>query len=538
MCHPRNVNHEGMLNRRGFLRAGAGAAGLVVGGRFLGGAAGPAVAAASPRDWADLGRSITGTLIMPADPAYGTARLGWNTIYDYVAPQAVLRPANARDVQTALTFCRGTGIRPTPRSGGHSFQGFSTSTGLIIDMSQMNRVTMNAKRTRVRIGAGALLIDIYKTLYGQHKMAIPGGTCPLVGISGLTQGGGIGPFSREYGLTIDRLVGAQMVTPDGRLRYVSASADPDLFWAIRGGGGGNFGVVTAFDFAPVPADMPIISVNMTFAWQHAERVLEAFQEWPDTLPRTAHPNLVLVTSNRAPQAQPTVTVSLWHRGSRAQANRVIRDFIREVGAAPSSRTELSQGFFDAEFDEYCQGYTWAQCAPVTTPGGLLPRVGLSTYSEISRRPWPKGANDVIIEELERWQRDAVLQPEGVSFDLQAGKVIIEPLSGAVHDTSPTATAFAHRDGWLIYQFQSRVRPGAPQETVDAGQAWVNRFLERLTPWRTGDQYSNYGNRQLEDWAHAYYGVNSERLRRVKAAVDPASLFRFEQSVRPLRQVST
>lgn len=490
-----------------------------------------AYAAASPGDWKALGRSISGRLLFPDDSAYGTARLPWNTIYDWVAPQAILQPKNTADVQTAITFCRDMGIKPTARSGGHSFQGFSTGQGLLIDMSHMNRVSLNSSRTKTRIGAGALLIDIYRELFTKGRMAINGGTCPLVGISGLTQGGGVGPFSREYGLTLDRLIGATVVTADGAALRVSESENSDLFWAIRGGGGGSFGVVTSFDFVPVPADMTLNSFVVEFAWKDALRVTEAFQSWPDVLPKTAHPNLVMVTSTRAPGAQPTVTVSLWYRGPQHKANAVIDDFIREVGAAPVSRTMLRQNFFEAEFDEYCQGFTEDQCAPVTKPGGLLPRVGLSTYSEISTKPWPRRANEVMLEEIERWQRDPVLQPDGVNFNLQAGKVIIEPLSGAVHDVPANATAFPHREGWLIYQFQSRVAPGAPEDVVSAGQEWVNGLYARLAPWRTGAEYSNYGNRQLKDWGQAYFGANLPRLRAVKAKYDPGNLFRFQQSIR-------
>jgi FAD/FMN-containing dehydrogenase len=127
---------------------------------------------------------------MPGDPADTTARLPWNTNYDDVYPQAVLQAADATDVQRAVDFCRDTGVRPIPRSGGHSFQGFSTGTGLIIDLAGMRQVQMNAARTRARIGAGANLLHVYEALFSQGRMAIAGGTCPTVGISGLTQGGG------------------------------------------------------------------------------------------------------------------------------------------------------------------------------------------------------------------------------------------------------------------------------------------------------------------------------------------------------------
>jgi FAD/FMN-containing dehydrogenase len=522
------------ITRRRLLGYGAVAAGALALPRALPTpwSADRADAAATAADWADLARSVKGTLLMPGDPAYATARLPWNTIYDDVYPQAVLQVADASDVQRAITFCRDTGVNPIPRSGGHSFQGFSNGTGLIIDLSRLDTVQLNKQRTRVRIGAGALLIDIYAHLFQTARMAIAGGTCPLVGISGLTQGGGVGPFSREHGLTLDTMVGASIVTADGRLRYVNHHQDADIFWAIRGGGGRNFGVVTSFDLRPLPADMHLVTVDMTFAWKHAERVMEAFQEWPDALPPSAHPNLVMRTSQQAPGAQPTVTVSLWHRGPRARVNRVIADFIREVGARPTGRSDRVANFFEAEYAEYCQGLTRAQCAPVTVPGGQLPRVGLATYSEISNGPWPQAANDVIIDQLERWQRSQLLQPPGVNANLQAGKLIVEPLSGAVHRTSPTATAFPWRDGWMIYQFQSRVQPGAPADAVAAGQQWVAQLYSRLTPWRTGHEYSNYGNRALRNWGTAYYGQNLARLRSIKAKRDPGNLIRFVQSVKP------
>ena len=162
-------------------------------------------------------------------------------------------------------------------------------------------------------------------------MAIPGGTWPLVGISGLTQGGGIGPFSGEYGLTLELLVGAHIVTVDGKHRYVNASEDRDIFWAIRGGDGGNFGVVTAFDFVRVPVDMAGCTAGQ-----------RAYESRP-------------ITSNRAASAQPTARVRLWYRGSRTRADQAIKEFISAVGATPTSQTEVKQTFFEAEYDEYCAG---------------------------------------------------------------------------------------------------------------------------------------------------------------------------------------
>jgi FAD/FMN-containing dehydrogenase len=519
-------------SRRAFLaQAGFALTGLAVGSRLVGGGM-PAYAAASTRDWTDLARSVRGQLLLPGAPQFDTARLAWNTLYDDVMPQAVLRAASTEDVRKAIVFCRDTGVRPIPRSGGHSFQGFSTGTGLIIDMSMVSRVSYDPKRDRVRIGAGATLLNVYDQLYRRARMTIAGGTCPTVGISGLTMGGGVGPFTRQYGLTLDRLVGAHVVTADGRARRVDSKNDPDLFWAIRGGGGGSYGVVTSFDFRPVPADMPIVAIDLEFAWRHVERVMTAFQSWVPTVPRNAHPGMTIKTSERAVGAEPVVAVSLWHRGSRARADAEIRDFLKEVAIKPVSRSERQQAFFEAEYDEYCQGLERQQCDSEVRPPGVLPRLSLSTYSEISRKPWPRAGLNVLIQAIERWQRDVLLQPEGVSAGVQTGKVIIEPIDGAVHEVAPTATAFPHRDGFLVYQFQARTRPGAPRETVQAAQAWLNSLYADLSPWRTGAEYSNYGNRQLQGWQQAYFSANVPRLRSVKASVDPANLFRFEQSLKP------
>lgn len=528
------------LTRRSFItRSALGVAGLSTAGLVLGSRGwNSAYAAVSGGDWNDLARSVRGQLLLPGNSQFDTARLPWNALYDNVMPQAILRVAGAEDIRRAIEFCRDTGVRPILRSGGHSFQGFSTGTGLIIDLSSLSRVVINSTRERVRIGAGATLLDVYENLYKRARITIVGGTCPTVGISGLTQGGGVGPFTRQYGLTLDRLIGAQVVTADGQVRRVNAKNDSDLFWAIRGGGGGSFGVVASFDFLPVPADMPIVTIELEFPWKHAERVITAFQEWVPTVPRNAHPGMTIRTSERGTGAEPTVAVSLWHRGSRMRADAEIRELLKEIAVKPLSRTERQQAFFETEYDEYCEGLERQQCASEVSPPGVLPRVGLSTYSEISRRPWPRAAIGVLLQEIERWQRDMVLQPEGVSAGLQAGKVIIESIDGAVHEVAPSATAFPHRDGLFVYQFQARTRKGAPAETVEAAQTWLDNLYDDLTPWRTGAEYSNYGNRRLNDWEQAYFGGNAARLRQVKTQVDPRNLFRFEQSVRPLKKSST
>lgn len=491
-----------------------------------------AASVANVTDYADLAAQLTGSLVLPSDASYATARLVWNTLYDNRYPQAVVKAATPQDVQVAINFARDMGLQPIARAGGHSFQGYSTGSGLVIDVAGLNDVTMNAGRTRARIGAGTNLLRIYGVL-AQRGMAIPGGSCPTVGISGLTQGGGIGPFTRQYGLTLDRLIGAQIVTADGRLLRVNARENSDLFWAIRGGGGGHFGVVTAFEFVPIPASAPNTTVSLIFPWQHAERVMLAFQQWVPTVPLNAHPGMMIRTTTAGPGAEPEVTVSLWHRGRPAKCTALVDEFIREVGVRPTSRTVESGRFFDVEFDEYCAGLTLEQCAMnERDPGGEIPRFGLSTYSEITRHAWPSDGVAALLDQIERHQRSPVLQPLGVPASLQTGKIIIEPIDGRAGRVSPTATAFPHRGCFLTMQYQARVPKGASPDLVAASQEWLDGLYSRLAPWRTGQEYSNYGNRKLRDWANAYYGRNLPRLRRIKTRRDPQNLFQFSQSIPP------
>ncbi len=525
---------DGITRRQLLRRAGVAGAGLLGAGAIthLPWDTAEAASSATALDYADLAAQLNGTLVLPSSPAYATARLAWNTIYDNRYPQAVVKATTPHDVQVAVNFARDLGLHPIARSGGHSFQGYSTGSGLVIDVSGLNEVTMNAGRTRARIGAGTNLLRAYGVL-AQRGMAIPGGSCPTVGISGLAQGGGIGPFTRQYGFTLDRMTGAQMVTADGRLLRLNARENADLFWAIRGGGGGNFGVVTAFDFAPIPLGTTNTSVDVVFPWRHAERVMLAFQDWVPTLPLNAHPGLVTRTTTAAPGAQPEIAVSLWYRGRRAECTALVDEFIREVGIRPTSRSADSGRFFDVEFDEYCADLTLEQCAMAgVNPGGQVPRLGISTYSEMTRRSWPATGVTALLDQMERHQRSRVLQPAGVSNAVQAGKVIIEPINGVAGRVSPTATAFPHRGCFLAMQYQARVPEGASPDLVAASQEWLDGLYAHLSPWRTGQEYSNYGNRHLKGWASAYYGQNLPRLRRIKARCDPGNLFRFAQSIPP------
>ena len=239
-----------MISRRTLFRAGAGAAGLAV----LGSPLWPGSATAGPKirasEWERLRAALSGDVVLPGDPTYDVARVLDNGFFDSIRPQAIARCATVGDVGTCLKFSQDNDISTAVRSGGHSAAGYSTTTGLVLDVSRLNRIEVNAGGAgTVTIGPGAQGVDVMATL-AAHGLSAVTGNCPTVCAGGYLQGGGMGPLSRKLGVASDRLVAADVVLANGRLVRCSTSREPELFWALRGGGGGNFGVVTRFEIAP------------------------------------------------------------------------------------------------------------------------------------------------------------------------------------------------------------------------------------------------------------------------------------------------
>ncbi|HUB76977.1 MAG TPA: FAD-binding oxidoreductase, partial [Solirubrobacteraceae bacterium] len=240
----------------------------------------PAVTPPTAADWRALAGSLTGTLVLPQDGAYASSRLVYQLRFESAMPQAIAYCASAGDVQRALDFARAHGVRPIPRCGGHSYAGYSTGDGLIVDVSRLDQVTVGAGSASV--GAGTRLIDLYAATAASGVL-VPGGSCPTVGISGLALGGGIGVVGRRYGLTCDQIASLTAVSADSRVLTVAPDSEPDLYWASRGGGGGNFAVVTGFELTthPIP---PLTLFDLAFPWAAAADVLGAWQQWVAATP--------------------------------------------------------------------------------------------------------------------------------------------------------------------------------------------------------------------------------------------------------------
>src|SRR6201996_8253858 len=288
---------ESSLKRRTFLGLAAGGAAVIAApgvasaavdkplapSRILARASGPTTA-----DWTALAKDLAGPLVRPGDSSYATDKLLFDPRFDGQHPAGIAYVKNAHDVSTCLAFVRTFCVPFAARSGGHSYAGWSGSSGLIIHVSDLKTVAVSG--TTPTVGAGTRLIHFY------GRRAAPGGSCPTVGIAGVTLGGGNGVMSRAYGLTCDNLESVQIVTANGAV--LTATADPrhysDLFWACQGGGG-NFGVVTSFTFRTVPAPQPVL-FSLSWPWAQAARVVAGWQSWAPHAPDPMWSNLHLAAA--------------------------------------------------------------------------------------------------------------------------------------------------------------------------------------------------------------------------------------------------
>ncbi|MGH9088053.1 MAG: FAD-binding oxidoreductase [Acidimicrobiales bacterium] len=375
------------MDRRQFLRrAGAGVAAAMLGpaatacGRGGGGKVGTSTSAVTlpsrPVDWRSLGASLEGRLVLPSDPSYDTDRKLYNRRFDGIAPAAIAFCRSAADVQRCVHFARHAGVDLAARSGGHSYGGYSSCPGLVVDVASMASVRVAPDRATVAIGAGARLIDCYEVL-GASGVLLPGGSCPTVGIAGLTLGGGVGVLGRNYGLTCDQLVSLDVVTADGRLVRCDASRHPDLFWASRGGGGGNFGIATSFTFRvhPIP---PIALFTMDWPWTAAGDVLSAWQEWLPGTPPALWSNCQLLAGAGTARCR----VNGVFCGQVPALSAALAPLHTAIGSAPTYDFVGPSGYLDAMLVEAgCEGKTVAQChLPSQDPAGTLSRASFAAKS--------------------------------------------------------------------------------------------------------------------------------------------------------------
>jgi hypothetical protein len=469
--------------------------------------------------WASLEAKLSGRLIRPGSPAYPNARLEYDPRFDVIRPQAIVMAANASDVASSIAFARERGIAFAARCGGHSYGGYSVCDGLVIDVAPMATVRTRSEGTAT-VGAGATLIDVAAGLAPSGRV-VPGGTCGSVGIAGLTLGGGQGVTGRRFGLTCDRLRAATVVTADGRVLTCDDSTNADLFWALRGGGGGNFGVVTSFTFDTHALDR-ITLFGLSWPWSRAADVLDA---WQATAPAAPAESWSSCRVRWVPSTGASISVGGAWTGAPSGLASVIDGFVANVGAAPTTRTAATTTYLDAALSlAGCSGRSVPQCRLTTkSPAGVLPRQASLARSDFLDRPMAGSVRDRLLALVEARGADPALSQ-------QAGGVLLDAWGGAIADADPAATALPHRSASFLAQEFVTFQTALSDDLVTTNRSWLDRLWTSLRPAVSGFAYVNYIDPSLGGWEHAYYGDNLPRLMRVKRTYDPDDAFRFAQSI--------
>ena len=466
----------------------------------------------TPR-WPTLQAAIAGEVALPGSIAYDRVDSPFNARFHDVRPQAIVRCTTPEDVSETISFLARHDLECAVRSGGHCFAGHSSTRGVVIDVTPMGAVSVSGGAATV--GAGARLGAVYDAL-GEHGLAIPAGTCPAVGIAGLALGGGLGILGRSYGATSDHLAGAQIVLADGRILECDENHHDDLFWALRGAGAGNFGVVTAFDFRTVPAP-EATNIHATWPYSQAGVVIEAWQDWAPRAPDELAASLKVTATGDVDQP-PSVDVYAALLGTESEAAELLDELVVRAGTEPVSASRQHMPFpetrrFWAQIGADDEGVDEGPQPDVTQPGHLFAK------SEFFRRPLP---NDAIAALVETFSRGRV---PGESRELD-----FMPWGGAYNRVRPDATAFVHRAELFQLKHAAVIDPPATSAAEVAAHRWVLASWTSVHPWGSGRVFQNFADPDLENWADAYYGTNYQRLVRIKARYDPGNAFRFHQSL--------
>jgi FAD/FMN-containing dehydrogenase len=489
------------VDRRTFV---LGSLGFVLGGDAV---AAARFRAGDPR-LRELARDVRGQLIGRSSPVYARARVPFNERFQATRPLAVLRAAGAEDVREAILWARRYGVRIVARSGGHSYAGYSTvENGLVIDLGAIDSIAVQRQPRTASIGAGAQLIDVYARL-AKAGATIPAGSCPTVGVGGLALGGGVGFASRKFGTTADNVLAVKIVTADGRVLTCDKRRHADLYWACRGGGGGNFGVVTSFRFRIHPVGQASYFV-LTWPWESAGDVVAAWQRFAPRAPDGLFSVCRLATG----PAQPTVQAFGQFFGSEAVLAALLKPMLDVAGASLVTGTSAYIDLMKR----------WAGCKTLSLdqchlgPSGSLSRERFAAKSDYVGKRLPAAGIATLGAWLEKRQGHG------------GGAAILDSYGGAINRVAPGATAFVHRRELFSIQYYAAIADAAGDE---AALAWLRGFRTAMQPFVSGFAYQNYIDPDLADWPKAYYGSNYARLRDVKSEYDPEDVFRFAQSVRP------
>jgi FAD/FMN-containing dehydrogenase len=449
------------------------------------------------------GRGFTGEAIEPADRGYESARHVWSGSIDR-RPALIARCHDPEDVAAAVTSAVALGLPLALRGGGHSAAGHSTvDDGLVVDLSPMRSVEVDPVARRARVGGGALLGDLDRATQ-EHGLAVPAGQVSHTGVAGLTLGGGVGYLMRKHGLTIDSLLSADLVTADGGSVHADEGENADLFWALRGGGG-NFGVVTQFEFALHEVG-PIVNAGvLVYPYERAGEIMRASRELMASAPADMSIHEILI---RLPahepfpehlQGQLSVMLTILHVGSEERARADVEP-LRKLGPVFDLFGPMPYVALQSMIDDDV-------------------RHGLGHYS---KSHWLRGFDDGLIDTLV----DRIAHSPS-----PASHIITARMGGAVERAAAGSTAFAHRSSanllWVIGLWDDPADPAEPHRD------WVNDVMEAARPYSTGGVYVNALDDEGPDRIRAAYDdATFTRLRQVKQRWDPDNVFRLNQNIPP------
>ncbi len=475
-----------------------------------------AVAAPPATSIAELRRRLRGTVLRPGDPGWPAAKALFNPRLD-VSPRAIAFCETAGDVSQVVRFARRRGWPVAARSGRHSFAGYGNAVGgIVADVSRIDAVGLERGGLAARVGAGANVFDTYRSIVVEHGVAVPVGTCPTVGISGLVVGGGFGHLMRRYGVTADSLRGATVVLADGRVVRCSKGTRPGLFWALRGGGAG-YGIVTELRFAVHRPGDPI-AFALSFDWPRgdATRPAAALDAWQRSLPPAGRE--LAYARFRAlclPDGSLTATASGHWYGSDAGLRALLAPLI---AAQPARQRIARKPFVDAALPD-----------GVRRTGGVVVMPTIVHFPNYQRSDFfdallPRDAIAALLARIEAWP--------GRGGSGHEGGVQLDALGGEVNRVAPGATAFVHRRNRFHCAYLSFWGSSDSAERGAACAQWTRDAYAVLHPHASGGAFQNYVDAELVDWPRAYYGQNLARLRAIKRAYDPANRFAFAQGVVP------
>jgi FAD/FMN-containing dehydrogenase len=431
-----------------------------------------------PIDLDVLRSKLSGALVTPNQSAYATARLSYDQAFDSRRPAAVAQCTSASDVQACVDAAAKAHSPIAARSGGHSYIGASTPDGaLVVDLAKLNSIAVHPDGT-VTIGPGARLGDVYTALAAAGR-CLPGGSCPTVGLGGLALGGGVGVLARKYGLTCDHLISASVVTADATTRTTDAAQEPDLFWALRGGGGGHSGITTSFTFSTVPA--PELTVFfLQFPSGSAAAVFGAWQGWIADAQPEVWSNIAISTGSA-----PGASVAGCFVGTSAELAPLLDALVRHAGVQPGSRSATSMGYLNAM--HHFAGSSARQTFAATSRIIGAPLKDASSFVQACTR----GTGTVVI---------------------------VDAIGGNVGSLAPAATAFPHRSALATVQ----VYRGTTVAGYSSAVTEVTAVRDALTGVVGPGAYVNYldTTTPVED----YYGANLGRLRQVAGHYDPSGIF--------------